>query len=254
MATRSDTRLLEWCVKDGVNINHCEIVHGGYQGAHYRTTPALYYVVRFDFWTSSLWDPVAGLKLLLDRGAKLDFRPDDSAEKERQPRPECSSASLGYLPYLVGKWGVSSLLGIPKAREMIEFLTELQAQDGGITAAETLSCCETARGDRRTVYHLPKMNKKAEQEAMCAWKLPIKEIVLPAYQLSPTELLAQYIVYKGRCTEPVAHLTHATTDALLEAGADINARLADAEGGSTTLHQLCRDVGRFWTDSPSGSA
>ncbi|KAL3454842.1 hypothetical protein BJX65DRAFT_301468 [Aspergillus insuetus] len=259
MATRGDTRLLEWCVKHGANINHREMVRGGFPGAHYHTTPALYYVTSFDFWTSSPWDPVVGLKLLLDRGAKMDFRPGE----DRQPEPhtddlsgEFSSASVGPLPDLLFKWGVSDLLSILSGRRMIEFLTQLQAQAGGIRAAETLSRCEIALRHRRREVNLGHETCAhfcgAKSDAMCGWGVLIKEIVLPAYELNSTQLLAQYIVYKARCVNRVEHLTRATIDILLEAGADINGPMADDGDRSTTLHQLCREVGRVWVEQPNG--
>jgi hypothetical protein len=128
--------------------------------------------------------------MLLDRGAKMDSRPDEDEQPEAHRvdlSREISSTSLGPLPYLLLKGVVSNLLGLPSGRWMIEFLTQLQVQAGGITAAETLSRCEITLRHRRREVNLGHETCAhfcgAKSDAICGWKVLIKEIVLPTYKL-----------------------------------------------------------------------
>ncbi|KAL2808437.1 hypothetical protein BJX63DRAFT_409248 [Aspergillus granulosus] len=169
--------------------------------------------------------------------------------------PQRYTGSIWCLEYLLAKWGMAEMLNTPSYRRMIEYLIHLNAEREDATAAETLSRCESGlRGNPELdpLHDRSAQYSSAREATICAWEVLVKEMIIPAYRLDLTRLLAQYIVYKGSHIEPVEHLTRATIQVLLDAGADINAHLIDTDDGSTLLHQLCREVGRVWSDAPKG--
>jgi hypothetical protein len=259
IAMRGDTNLVEWCVRNGANINPwqglTEIAFG-----HYYATPIRFYLATFDSWAGNPWDPVKGLQLLLDRGAKMDFSPDDVGNGQAgsatdSPSPQRSVRWFWCLKALLSNRSMTDILTIPSYRRMVEYVIQLHAETEDATAAETLSHCEAAlRGkpELNPSFNSSEKYSAAREAISSAWKIIVKDIILPTYQLGSTEILAQYILHKGRCIEPVDYLSDVPIEILLAAGADINARLADTQDGSTILHQLCREIGRVWRDSPTG--
>ncbi|KAJ0413368.1 hypothetical protein BJY00DRAFT_319861 [Aspergillus carlsbadensis] len=260
MATRGDTRLVEWCIQHGANLNHLEVVNDWRLPICYRATPALFYVVSFDFWIEHTWDPVLGLQFLFNCGAETDFSRDDiEGERPRSdmisPSPQSSSAFLWSLKCLLRKWGIADMVKKPNYRRMMEYLNHLNAESRGTTAAETLSDCETALSPNPELHSSlgeSEQRMAARQATIAGWEALVREIVLPTYGLNATQLLAEYIAHQGRSIKPVEHLARSTIQALLEAGADINARWPDADDGSILLHELCRTVGRVWIELPGG--
>jgi hypothetical protein len=252
MARTGNTSLVEWCLKNGSNTNHLEEVTVDSEPYHY-ATPVSFYLATFDFSAGHPWDPTKGLQLLLDHGARLG----DEVVGSDTDSP-CSQRSLGWfrcLSSFLSKRRLTDILFIPCYRRMVEYLIQFHTEIEGTTAAQTVSHCEGVlrwKPELYPVYDNPEKYPSAREDISSAWKLLVMETILPKYQLGLTEFLAQYILHKGRWIEPFDYLARATVEILLAGGADMNPRLADIQDGSTILHQLCRDIGRVWKDSPDG--
>ncbi|KAL2825704.1 hypothetical protein BJY01DRAFT_256184 [Aspergillus pseudoustus] len=261
MATRGDTSLVDWCSQRGADIDRCAVVQDSRTESTYQVTPALFYVICVDFWAGRPWDPTEGLKFLLDRGAHMELDPEEAKRPTTSGAPwpfagvGAGSGSLWCLEYLLAKWGMADMLNTPSYRRMIGYLIQLNVQREDTMASETLSRCEhglKGNPELDPLHDNSAQYSSAREATVCAWGVLVMNIILPIYKITPTQLLAQYIVYKGSHFEPVEHLARATIQVLLDAGADINARIADADDGSTLLHRLCREVGRAWMDAPKG--
>ncbi|KAL3458082.1 hypothetical protein BJX64DRAFT_292537 [Aspergillus heterothallicus] len=253
MALRGVTSGVEWCISHGADLNKASLVKDARTKECFPATPAQVYIICLDFWSGTVvWDPVDGLEFLLARGASLD----NSCRSTRRGEGERFMGALWALKYLLTKWGVSSMLTTPTYRRMIEFLFQLDAQRGSTSASQTLGRC--AMGLQGSSPELDPLHDNSDRYAaareatLCAWQVLVKDIVLSRYRLSPTQLLVQFVLYKGANGGTVEHLTRATMDVLLDAGADINGPVPDASDGSILLHELCREVGRVWRDAPKG--
>ncbi|KAL5336318.1 hypothetical protein BJX70DRAFT_400819 [Aspergillus crustosus] len=269
MASTGDTTLLDWCLEHGANINHrtaavyTPTAERKYMADdrtyYYCTTSPLVYVHAIKSWDDSnksesenedevmhvheqkrLVSPLQGLFYLLDRGANIDPVSDDHGEEPtaRIGRTYVNIGAPWLLEHLLQKWGLDLVEQSPDYRTLVNYLLRRSIERGYI--AEMLVRCEFALRIGYTshpYYH--RQFKPQSEKVVRLWTDIIRDLIMPECPLTPTRLLAEYIVSKGRRLDALQETGKATIDLLLAAQADINVRMD--EDGSTPLHQLCRE-------------
>ncbi|RDW76307.1 uncharacterized protein DSM5745_06299 [Aspergillus mulundensis] len=262
MATTGNTALVEWCLRNGANINQqVPLIDHEIDNVYYYGNPALFYIERIRLWNftgkvaagtnnldieSKVSNPLQGLMYLVERGALIDPARDahDGRPRTRTPTEYTNKPTPWCLERLLRNCGLDCIRTTPTFRSTVEYLLRRSIHRGDV--AELLVRCEYALRpgyEQWSKWSTPTGYKAQSEQTIESWRdlLQLVDSLLDEQrsESTPTRLLAEYITCKAQRLDALHEIGHLTIDHLLAHGADINAPAGEPDG-ATPLHQLCR--------------